>query len=73
MIDLNANRIKCKDKRHVEMDESKDVGVAGKMLTALIQGVAFLRIRPCTENATSLFKMYKLLAKMFGMHKCSIS
>lgn len=55
------------------MDESKDVGVAGKMLTALIQGVAFLRIRPCIENATSLFKMYKLLAKMFGMHKCSIS
>lgn len=63
MIDLSANRIKQKCKRHGEVDKSKvEKNKIGKMACTDTKGWQFLKLG-FTKNATPLFKMYKLLAK----------
>lgn len=74
MIDLCANRIKQKDKRRVEVDESKEVKGPDWQNADCTDAKEWqaLELDLALKNATPLFKTYKLPTyKRIDMHKSS--
>lgn len=65
VIDLSADRIKQKDKRHVEVDESKEVKGPAWQNADCTDAKAWqsLELDAALKNATPLLKMYKLSAR----------